>query len=129
MEENKENRSFFRSVTNFFSGLTATYRRERRKFPRRNKVYISEAEIGNDKKFITITNLSKGGIGICIDENLKRGTSVKVTFSHEFSTGKYKGKKVDIAIDTKVRWSHLVNSNDSGVEEKKNLMSVLRWTL
>ena len=104
MGQNDEKKSIFSSVGTFIKNLKARYRGERRRFPRSRKVYIAEAKINDEKKFITITNLSKEGIGACLEERLKEDTEIKITFSHEFSSGEYKGQKVNILVWAKVKW-------------------------
>ena len=109
MEKSEDKRSVFSNLGEFFTRLKLKYHGERRRFPRNRKVYIAEAKINDEKKFITITNLSKEGIGTCLEVQLKKDTELKITFSHEFTAGEYKGQKINLLVWAKVKWSKPVS--------------------
>ncbi|MBN1521125.1 MAG: PilZ domain-containing protein [Candidatus Aureabacteria bacterium] len=117
MKEDRNSNLF--SPADLFARLfhVGKYRRERRKFPRRKKVYIAELEFKNRKKTITVTNLSKEGIGVCVDEKLEPGTLVDVIFSHEFQDTLSGKKKIRLILPATVVWSKKVFSKGIGLKD------------
>ena len=110
------------SVLDSLKKIWGRRRGERRKHRRRHRFYVAEIEINKKKKFVNVTNLSKEGIGISLDEDLGIGSKVKLAFTHEFTKGDLKGKKIDMVFWAKVQWVKSVHSKideleyDTGLE-------------
>ena len=124
MNKNEDNESVFESVSDsckgFFRKLNIMKRGERRSHPRRNKLYIAEIEANGQKEFVNITNLSKKGVGVSFEKELKKGTKVKLTFSHEYTSGKYEGQKIDMVLWAKVRWAKPVVTGEKDHPKGRN---------
>ena len=79
--------------------------RERRKYPRRKKVYLGKIEAGGEKTAVTVNNLSQEGMGITLNEELEIGTVIKITLLHEFAGRAYKGEKIELTLPVRVMWT------------------------
>jgi hypothetical protein len=84
---------------------------ERRRFPRKIKIYIAQCVADSRKSYMTVFNLSKNGLGIYLEEPIEKGSILKITLQHEFLKGSYNAASLNLTLTAKVIW---VKENNNG---------------
>ncbi|MBN2144439.1 MAG: PilZ domain-containing protein [Candidatus Aureabacteria bacterium] len=91
---------------------------ERRRFPRKIKVYIAQCETDSRKSYMTIFNVSQNGLGIYLEEPLERGACLNITIQHEYKKGCYDANPMNLTLPAKVVWiKENINGNGFHAEE------------
>ncbi len=95
---------------------------ERRRYGRTPRTFIAQCDCGNRRSFSTVFNISKGGLGVFLEESVAVGTSIVVTLQHEFVNGAYNSEKINLRLPVTVAWVKPVDPKELSfpeLEEKK----------
>lgn len=111
---------FFSIFKKFFSKKNE---KDKRVDSRLEKIFIAQCIGPGIKSFTTVVNISSMGLGMVLDKPLTTGEEATVILQHEFKSGTYDSKLINLPLPSKVIWvkeepTSIKTAKDAGQEKQ-----------